>query len=173
MPFWFPEVHAGTMTPISVGSLGTLAGLFLVLDAADGDRRLRLAGYRAGVLLTARLGVIALAVLVVTVAALAITATVFDARNWAGYAAANLLLAATYALIGVIIGPLFGRVAGVFVAFLIPFLDLGLAQSPMLRPEPQAWAHAMPATAPAASCSTPASPTTSTRSRHCSPRWPG
>ncbi|MGW4741695.1 ABC transporter permease [Nocardia xishanensis] len=144
MSFWFPEVHAGTMTPIAIGSLATLAGLFLVLDTADGDRRLRLAGYRAGVLLTARLGVIAVAVLVVTAAALAITATVFDARNWAGYAAANLLLAATYALIGVIIGPLFGRVAGVFVAFLIPFLDLGLIQSPMLRPEPQPWARAMP-----------------------------
>jgi hypothetical protein len=40
-------------------------------------------------------------------------------------------VAVTCALIGVIIGPLLGKVAGVFVAFLIPFLDLGIIQSPM------------------------------------------
>jgi hypothetical protein len=35
--------------------------------------------------------------------------------------------------VGVLLAPLFGKVAGVFVAFLIPFLDLGILQSPMLR----------------------------------------
>lgn len=72
------------------------------------------------------------------------TATVFDARQWAGYITANLGLGATYALVGVIIGPLFGRVAGVFIAFLIPFLDSGIAQSPMLRPSPAPAAHLWP-----------------------------
>lgn len=142
--FWFPDVHAGTMTPMAITALSTLAGLFIVVDAAGGDRRLRLAGYRTGALLISRLGVVAVAATAVTAAALAITAMVFDAVRWPGYAAANLLLAATYALVGVILGPLLGRVAGVFVAFLIPFLDLGLAQSPMLRPEPPTWAHALP-----------------------------
>ena len=66
------------------------------------------------------------------------------AKRAVEYAAANLAVAATYALIGVIIGPLFGRVAGVFVAFLIPFPDLGIIQSPMLRPEPPEWAHFLP-----------------------------
>jgi quinol-cytochrome oxidoreductase complex cytochrome b subunit len=46
--------------------------------------------------------------------------------------AANLLLAGTYALLGVVLGP----VVGVVVASLVPFLDIGMAQSPMLRPEP-------------------------------------
>src|SRR6516165_6594250 len=55
-----------------------------------------------------------------------------------------LLVAVTYALIGVVIGPLLGKVAGVFVAFLIPFLDLGIIQSPMLRPQPANWAHFLP-----------------------------
>ena len=53
-------------------------------------------------------------------------------------------MAATYALIGVVIGPVLGKVGGVFVAFLIPFLDLGIIQSPMLRPEPQEWARFLP-----------------------------
>jgi hypothetical protein len=143
-PFWFPDVHAGVMAPIAIGALAALVGLFVVVDAAGGDRRLRLAGYRTGVVLTARLGVVAVAAVVITVATMAVTATVFDAKQWAGYAAANLLVAATYALIGVIVGPLVGKVAGVFVAFLIPFLDLGIMQSPMLRPEPQEWARFLP-----------------------------
>lgn len=31
-----------------------------------------------------------------------------------------------------------------FVAFLIPFLDLGIVQSPMLRPMPPEWAKLLP-----------------------------
>ncbi|MEN4473889.1 ABC transporter permease [Mycolicibacterium cosmeticum] len=143
-PFWFPEVHAGTMAPIAIASLAALAGMFVVIDAADPDRRLRLAGYRAWVAVAARLSVVAAAVIVISIAGLAVTATVFDPRQWVWFAAANILLAATYALIGVLIGPLFGRVAGVFIAFLIPFLDLGIVQSPMLRPSPAPWAQALP-----------------------------
>lgn len=142
--YWFPEVHAGTMTPIAIASLAALAGMFVVVDAAGGDARLRLAGYPTRIVVAARVGVVAVAVVVIGVAALAVTATVFDARQWVGYAGANLLLGMTYALVGVIIGPLFGRVAGVFMAFLVPFLDLGIAQSPMLRPEPELWAQLLP-----------------------------
>ncbi|MGH8882160.1 MAG: ABC transporter permease, partial [Stackebrandtia sp.] len=54
------------------------------------------------------------------------------------------LLALTYGLLGVLIGPVFGRVAGVFIAFLIPFLDIGIGQSPMLRGEPADWATYLP-----------------------------
>jgi hypothetical protein len=43
-----------------------------------------------------------------------------------------------------LLAPLFGRVGGVFVAFLVPFLDIGIGQSPMLRDEPAAWAHTAP-----------------------------
>jgi len=143
-PFWFPEVHAGAMAPIAIGALAALVGMFVVVDAAGGDRRLRLAGYRIGVVLAARLGVVAVAALIITAATMAVTATVFDAKQWAGYIGANLLIAAIYALIGVVIGPLLGKVAGVFVAFLIPFLDLGIIQSPMLRPVPQEWAQFLP-----------------------------
>jgi hypothetical protein len=44
------HIHAGTMAPIAVASLATLAGLFAVLDARTGDRRLALAGMRPCVL---------------------------------------------------------------------------------------------------------------------------
>lgn len=143
-PFWFPDVHAGAMTPIAIGSLATLAGMFVVLDAASGDRRLHLAGYPAWVVIAARLTVSAAAIVVICMAALSVTATLFHAREWAAFAAVNFAIALTYGLVGVIIGPLFGRVAGVFIAFLIPFLDLAMFQSPMLRPEPEAAAKLLP-----------------------------
>ena len=60
------------------------------------------------------------------------------------YAVANFLVAATYAMIGVCLGPVFGRVSGVLIAFLVPVLDLGIAQSPMPRSEPHGWAHFLP-----------------------------
>lgn len=144
VPFWFPDVHAGAMAPIGVGALAALVGMFVVVDAASGDGRLRLSGYRIAVVVAARLGVVAVATVAITAATMAITATVFDARQWPAYVGANLLIALTYALIGVVIGPLLGKVAGVFVAFLIPFLDLGIIQSPMLRPIPQEWAQMLP-----------------------------
>jgi hypothetical protein len=144
MTFWLPDMHAGTMTPIAVASLATLAGLFLVLDARAGDVRLRLAGFRSRPLFAARLAVIGSAVLLTTAASLAVTATVFDARQWLVYASGNLLLGLTYALLGICLGPIFGRVSGVFIAFLVPFLDIGIAQSPMLRSEPAAWARYLP-----------------------------
>jgi len=38
-------------------------------------------------------------------------------------------------LLGVLLGPVFGKVSGVFIAFLNPFADIGIGQSPMLRGE--------------------------------------
>jgi hypothetical protein len=45
LTYWLPDMHAGTMTPIAVASLATLAGLFVVLNARSGDRRLMKAGF--------------------------------------------------------------------------------------------------------------------------------
>ncbi len=138
------SIHPATMAPIAIASLAALAGMFIMLDSRAGDQRLVLSGLRPGALLAARLALIAAAAAVATGVSLAVTAAVSDVRQWAVYAASNVLIAVTYALIGVLIGPLFGRVAGVFIAFLIPFLDLGLAQSPMLHPVPARWAHFLP-----------------------------
>ncbi|NGP08750.1 ABC transporter permease, partial [Rhodococcus sp. 14C212] len=33
---------------------------------------------------------------------------------------------------------------GVFIAFLVPFVDLGIGQSPMLRPQSPQWAQPLP-----------------------------
>jgi hypothetical protein len=137
-------IHAGTMAPIAVASLAMLVGLFTILATRDTDRRLCLAGMRPTTLFAARLTTIGSAVLVAVVVSLLVTAAVFQPENWPVYTLGNLLVAATYALVGVLVGPLFGRVSGVFLAFLIPFLDVGISQSPMLSTQPDQWAHWLP-----------------------------
>lgn len=97
-----------------------------------------IAGLKPRLLLGARMGVLALTAVVAAAVSLATTALVFHADSWPIYAAANLLLAFTYGLIGAMLAPIFGRVGGVFIAFLLPFLDIGVVQSPML--------HSMPTT---------------------------
>jgi hypothetical protein len=139
-----PEVHGATMAPIAIGSLAAMVGLFTMLDSRDGDRRAALAGLRPSVLLTARLGALATAALAATAVSLAATALVFDAVRWPVYAAANVLIAFTYVLIGALLAPIFDRVGGVFVAFLLPFLDIGIMQSPMLNPEPTTLSRLLP-----------------------------
>lgn len=139
-----PDVHGATMAPIAIASLAALVGLFTVLDSRDGDRRAALAGLRPGALLAARLGVLALAALLATAVSLATTASVFHATRWPTYAAANVLIALTYGLVGALLAPIFGRVGGVFMAFLLPFLDIGITQSPMLHPDPVARSKLLP-----------------------------
>lgn len=137
-------IHAGTMAPEAIASLTALVGVFIVLDARAGDRRLVLAGQRALIAIATRILLVTLAALVVTMVSLAVTATVFTAQQWVVYGLGSLALSMTYGLVGMLLGPIFGRVSGVFMAFLLPFIDLGLGQSPMLGDAPSSWARWMP-----------------------------
>jgi len=139
-----PDVHGATMAPIAIAALAALVGLFSVLDSREADTRVALAGMRPQALLTARIGVLAFVTLVAAAVALLTTATVFDAAGWPTYIAANILIGLTYAMIGALLGPIFGRVGGVFFAFLLPFLDLAIVQSPMLHREPTAFSKFLP-----------------------------
>jgi ABC-2 family transporter protein len=136
--------HPANMAPIAVAMLATLAGMFVILDARAGDRRLALAGLRINRLVVGRLSLVLLAAMVATVVSLVFTAIVADVHQWIVYAVGIALIAVTYGLIGVVLAPIFGRVAGVFMAFLIPFLDIGLVQSPMLHPLLPVWAEFLP-----------------------------
>jgi hypothetical protein len=139
------DVHGAIMVAITVAFLAGLAGLFVVSGSAEGDRRLVLAGFRAGEVLTARLGVIAFAALLTTAVSLAVTATDFTPRNWPVFVLGNLLVALTYGMIGVLLGPLFGRLGGLYLMLVLPFIDAGLAQNPMFDVAPPAWARFLPA----------------------------
>lgn len=70
------------------------------------------AGDRRDEIVTVRIAVIAVASLTAAAVAIAVTALSFDAVNWPVFDTANIMVALTYAAIGVIIGPLFGRLGG-------------------------------------------------------------
>jgi hypothetical protein len=139
------DVHGAIMVPITIGFLASLAGLFVILDSAQADRRLSLTNYRPLEILGVRMAVIAAAALVAAVAAIAVTAVSFDAVSWSLFIGANILVALTYATIGVIVGPLFGRLGGLYVLLVLPFIDIGLAQNAMFDALPPPWAKFMPA----------------------------
>jgi hypothetical protein len=138
------DVHGAIMVPITVAFLAGLAGLFVVLGSAEADRRLVIAGFRPREVLAARLGVIVLAAVLVSVVSLAVTAASFTPQMWGTFALATIAVAVTYAMIGVVVGPLVGRLGGLYLMFLLPFLDVGLAQNIMFDAAPPAWAAWMP-----------------------------
>ena len=133
------------MVPITVGFLASLAGLFVIVDSAQADRRLSLTRFRPIEILIVRMAVIATAALVATAVSIAVTAVSFDAVSWPTFALANVLVALTYATIGVIVGPLFGRLGGLYVLLVLPFIDIGLAQNAMFDAAPPAWGRFLPA----------------------------
>lgn len=56
-----------------------------------------------------------------------------------------MIVGLTYATIGVIVGPIFGRLGGLYLLLLLPFIDVGLAQNAMFDAAPPAWGRYLPA----------------------------
>lgn len=138
------DIHAGTMAPVAVAALAAMAGVLIGVDSHAADRRLALAGQRRWVVATTGVGTVCVASLAATGAALAVSGALFEAEQWPEFAGGNVLVAATYALLGLIAGPIVGRVSGTLLAFLVPFIDLGLGQSPMLHSSTPGWAEVLP-----------------------------
>jgi hypothetical protein len=139
------DVHGAVMVPITIGFLASMSGLFVILDSAQADRRLSLSRFRPYEILGVRMTMIAVAALAATAVSIAVTAISFHPQSWLTFVGANVLVALTYATIGVIVGPLFGRVGGLYVLLVLPFLDIGLAQNAMFDAAPPSWARVMPA----------------------------
>ena len=139
------RIHAATMVPVTSAFLAGLTGLFVVTGSADGDRRLVLAGFRPREVLAGRLGVVAAATVLTTAVAVAVSGARYPPRQWAVFAIANLLIALTYAMIGVLVGPLTGRLGGLYLILLLAFIDVGLGQSVMFPSGPPAWGAYLPA----------------------------
>jgi hypothetical protein len=139
------QIHAPEMASIATALLAGVAGLFIVSGSADGDRRLVLAGYRPREVLAAHLSVIAGAAVIVTAVSLAVSAVFVSPQQWIEYAAADLLIALTYAMIGVLLGPLVGRLGGLYVLLLLSMVDVGFGQTVMFKPVPPTWGAYLPA----------------------------
>ena len=138
------RMHAATMVPVTAAFLAGLAGLFVATGTTDGDRRLVLAGMRARQVLGSRLAVIALATAVTTAAAVVISGAWYPPESWVVFAGGNLVIAMTYAMIGLVLGPLTGRLGGLYLVLLLAFIDVGLGQTVMLPGGPPGWGAFLP-----------------------------
>lgn len=127
---------AAFMTAVSVAILSGIVGLFLMLTSEAADGRLRLAGYSGRELVAARVGTLTVAVALVTAVAVAVAVQVFEpAQVWA-FTAVTGLLGVTYGVVGVLVGILFDRLAGVYVMLLVPLVDVLLFQNPLATDVP-------------------------------------
>jgi len=138
------RMHAATMVPVTAAFLAGLAGLFVATGTTEGDRRLTLAGLRARHVFGARLAVTALATVVTTVVAIAVSGALYPPRQWMVFTVANLLIAGTYAMVGMVLGPLTGRLGGLYLVLLLAFVDVGLGQTVMLPGGPPDWGAFLP-----------------------------
>lgn len=138
------DVHGAMMVPITVAFLAGLSGLFIVQGSVEADARLAIAGFRPWEILAARLGTIGVAVLLTTAVSLGVTALDFIPDMWSWFAIGTALVAATYGMIGVLVGALFGRLGGLYLMFLLPFIDIGMAQNIMFSAAPPSWGIVLP-----------------------------
>lgn len=124
------------MTAVGVAILSGIVGLFLVLSSGAADSRLRLAGYGSAELVVARVGTLAVGAAVVSVIAVSVAVQVFEPVHLWAFAALTGLLGVTYGVVGVIVGLLFDRLAGVYVMLLVPLVDVLLFQNPLASDTP-------------------------------------
>ena len=117
----------------------------MVTGSTDGDRRLVVAGFRPREVLVGHLGVVAGAAVLISAVSLAVSAAWISPQQWAVYAGADLLIALTYAMIGMLLGPLTGRLGGLYLILLLTLVDVGYGQTVMYNPIPPAWGAFLPA----------------------------
>ena len=134
-----PDVHGVIMTPITSALIAGLAGLFLMREARATDGRLAVVGYRARELVLARFGVLAALTFVVTAVAVGVMLVDFQPTHLWWFLAAMLVLSATYGLLGMLLGAVVSRLAGLWIMLILPMLDVGLFQDPLFANSDPAW----------------------------------
>ena len=133
------DLHGAIMVPITTAFLGGLLGLFVMLNSREADRRLVSAGYPVAGLLAVRLAIIAGLSVFITVLAVAVTLVDFVPDQFVLFVIANLISTLQYAFLGAIVGTFLSPMAGTYLVFFAPMIDLGVIQNPMFPRETLAW----------------------------------
>lgn len=125
------DLHGAVMAGTTIAFVAALVGVFVMQSALQGDRRLVLAGFHPGEVVTGRLLVLlAATVLVVVVSALA-TAASFTPAAWLPLVVAWILLGLTYAAVGALAGAVLSRLAATYLVLFLVMTDVGIVQNPM------------------------------------------
>jgi len=134
---------AAFMTPVAVAILTGIVGLFLMHSSRAADGRLRLSGLSATELVVARVGLLAVGTVVATAASLAVALAAFTPESVGAFAAATFLVGLTYGVLGVTVGLVLDRLAGVYVMLFAPMVDVLMFQNPLATDSP-AWTALLP-----------------------------
>jgi hypothetical protein len=133
------NLHGAIMVPITTAFLGGLLGLFVMLNSREADRRLVNVGYPLGGLLAVRLAIIAGFSVFITVLSVGVTLIDFEPDQLGLFVVINLISTLQYAFLGAIIGTFLSPMAGTYLVFFAPMIDIGVIQNPMFPRETLAW----------------------------------
>jgi ABC-2 type transport system permease protein len=120
------------MTPAAGALIGGITGLFVMQMTRGTDERLVVSGYRPHQVVLARLGllgVVGILVTVVSTTTLFLTGFVPESVGW--FVLATLLATLIYGLIGILVGSVLDTLAGVYLLLFAPMIDLFLFQNPL------------------------------------------
>lgn len=142
------DLHGAGMGGIAVAFVAALVGVFVMQSALEGDRRLVVAGYRAGETIVPRLLVLAAAVALVVGVAAVTTAVSFTPANWTLFVAALVLTGLIYGAVGALAGAVLGKLAATYLMLFLVMTDLGVVQTPMFNATPGRFAVLLPGYGP-------------------------
>lgn len=134
-----PEVHGVAMTPITSTIIAGIVGLLLMQTARTTDGRLVLAGYRAWEVIAARFGTLAILAVLVTAVSVGVMAYDVVPEQPLLFLGAMFVVTLLYGLIGMLLGVVLDRVAGLWTILVLSMLDVGLFQSPLFPMGEDAW----------------------------------
>lgn len=141
-------IHGPEMAKISIAFVAALVGVFVMQSALQGDRRLVVAGYRAGEAVLARMVVVLAATGVAVAVAALVTGLAVSIASWPPVIAAFVLIGAIYAAIGALVGALLDKLAATYLILFLTLTDLGVVQTPMFHASPSRWAPLLPGYGP-------------------------
>lgn len=141
-------LHGPEMAKLSVAFVAALVGVFVMQSALQGDRRLIVAGFRAGETVRARLIVLATATSVAVAVSALVMAIDFTPASWPVVIVALLLTGLIYAAIGALAGALLDKLAATYVILFLAMTDFGVVQTPMFHATPVGGAWLLPGYGP-------------------------
>lgn len=132
MPVELSTMTAVLMAPMAAALVGGAAGLFLMQSARSVDGRLAVVGATVPEILAGRAAVLGLAAALASVVSVGTLAFTHVPESPAWFLLATALAGGIYGSVGVLLGLVLNRLAGVYVLLFGPFLDVFLAQSPLI-----------------------------------------
>ena len=136
LPVSMSSMTAVLMTPMASALISGVAGLFLMQSARAVDGRLSLSGVRPASILAARFSVLAVVAVTAGIVSLAVLSLTVVPERVGWFLAATVLTGSLYGGIGVVVGLVLNRLAGVYVLMFGPLLDIFVAQSPLATDTP-------------------------------------